>query len=196
MRELAIIFVMLSHLNTWTSLGPLGKYLHFLFVDATSWFVFLSGYLFVRIEGTRFSYPAYMAKKAKFVILPYLILSTPVMLLGLYLGQNKLIGISAGAFAAWSLLVGGYVVAPMWFIPMIAIFFLLSPVFLRIARSPLYSLWALSVSYSRCSRRARAHSIRSFHSCILPGFILWEWHLQSAPRTRKKSPDRQCSGHA
>ena len=118
-RGIAIFFVMLSHLSSFSSLGPAGKYLLFTFVDATTWFVFISGYLFSHIEkNINFKYIDYIYKKFKFVIIPYLILSIPAILVGLYFQRHTLLELNVAEYILWSLSVGGSVVGPMWFIPM------------------------------------------------------------------------------
>jgi len=134
-RGLAILFVMLSHLGAMQWLGLVGDIGHFLVVDATTWFVFISGYLFHYIEFRRFKYANYLKKKAKFVFLPYLIFSTPAILAGIYFSRNVELGLSRGNYVLWSLLVGGSVVPPMWFMPMIIIFFFMSPAFRAVAQT-------------------------------------------------------------
>lgn len=143
LRGLAILFVMFSHFSSFDDLGVPGHYAHFFVADATSWFVFLSGYLFHLVEGRRFRYDDYLLKKLKYVVLPYLVLSIPALAIGYYFGRPQLIGLSNAAYFGWSLLVGGSVVWPLWFIPMIVIFFVLSPVFNWAAKSNLIYLLAL-----------------------------------------------------
>jgi hypothetical protein len=135
LRGLSILFVMLTHISSFAALGVVGRYLEFLFGDATTWFVFISGYLFNYIEQRKFKYFEYLKKKAKFVILPYLILSIIAIGAGIYFKRHLIMGLSPWAYIAWSLLVGGSVITPMWFIPMISIFFLLSPLFYRLGGS-------------------------------------------------------------
>lgn len=135
LRGLSILFVMLSHISSYHALGPLGAYLSFFFGDATTWFVFISGYLFTRIEGQRFDYKRYLSKKVRFVLTPYLILSVPAIAAGLHFGRHHILGLDVATYIPWSILVGGSVIVPMWFIPMIVIFFLLSPLFHRIGSS-------------------------------------------------------------
>jgi hypothetical protein len=144
---------MLSHLSSLQQAGDVGSYLGFLLVDATSWFVFISGYLFYYIEQRRFDYRDYLVKKVKFVILPYLILSIPALLGGFYVSREQMVDLSPPMYVAWSVAVGGSVVAPMWFIPMIVIFFLVSPVFHAIAKTKLVYMLAfvgLLVSLFSC----------------------------------------------
>jgi hypothetical protein len=172
-RGLAIVFVMLSHLSTLEGMGVAGRYLKFVVVDATSWFVFLSGFLFAHIEGSRFRYSEYIAKKLKYVMLPYLIMVIPVISLGIYFGQEKLIGLSRPSFIAWSLLVGGYVVSPLWFMPMIFIFFLLSPLFHRVAKSKvIYVLAAVGMIFTLFSSRPVANLNPFLSFAHFAGFYL------------------------
>ena len=126
---------MLSHMGTLHWLDSAGDLGYFLVVDATTWFVFISGYLFHYIEFRRFKYTDYLRKKAKFVFLPYLVFSVPAIVAGIYFARDILLGLDRGPYVLWSLLVGGSVAPPMWFIPMIIIFFFLSPLFHALART-------------------------------------------------------------
>ncbi len=134
-RGLAILFVMASHLLTLRSAGPWGDALYFLVGDATSWFVFVSGYLFCHTEIRRFDFRAYLAKKLRFVLAPYLVFATLAIGVGVYHSRPELLGLTWPAYVLWSLVVGGSVVPPLWFVPMITGFFVLSPVFIRLARN-------------------------------------------------------------
>ena len=140
-RGLAIVFVLLTHVYGYDTLGALGNFLHFLVADATTWFVFVSGYLFWHIEcRSKFTPMVYWWKKLKFVLLPYLIMSIPAVLVGIFLKRPELYGLSNEAYVAWSLLVGRDIVAPLWFIPMIALFFACAPIFNRLGRSARFPL--------------------------------------------------------
>jgi len=172
-RGVAIIFVMLSHIGSFKSMGQYSDYLFYFLVDATAWFVFISGYLFYYLEIEKFNYTKYLARKLKFVILPYLILSVPAIAAGLYLSRNILMDLTASDYAIWSILTGGTVVAPMWFIPMIAVFFLLTPLLSRIAKSPL--LLAVTVTgllFSIFSFRPVHNSNAIFSFLHFAGFYL------------------------
>lgn len=128
-RGLAIIFVMLTHLS---SLNASKIYL-FIFADATAWFVFLSGYLLSHIEFANiFIFKKYINKKLKFVITPYLILSIPAVLAAIYTSHPRRLNLSNFEYILWALSVGGDVIIPMWFIPMIFLLFILSPVFYKL----------------------------------------------------------------
>ena len=153
-RGIAIIFVMLSHILSIQSMGRASNYLLFFFVDATAWFVFISGYLFYLLEINKFKYFDYLNKKLKYVVFPYLILSIPVIVIGLYFSRNVLYDLNPFQYTIWSLITGGTIVAPMWFIPMIFIFFLLTPVFNAIAKSKIiYILTFIGLLFSILSSR-------------------------------------------
>jgi len=126
---------MLSHILSIQFMGGASNYLFFFLVDATAWFVFISGYLFYYLEVNKFKYADYLYKKIKYVVLPYLILSVPAIVVGLYFSRHVLYDLTPLNYVIWSLLTGGMVVAPMWFIPMIVIFFLLTPFFNFLAKS-------------------------------------------------------------
>jgi len=135
-------------------MGEASNYLFFFLVDATAWFVFISGYLFYYLEVDKFKYFDYLSKKLKYVVLPYLILSVPAIIVGLYYSRHILYDLTPLKYVIWSLITGGMVIAPMWFIPMIVIFFLLTPVFNVIARTKLiYVLTVAGLIFSIFSSR-------------------------------------------
>jgi hypothetical protein len=135
LRGLSILFVLLGHIGSFDGFGKVGKCFFFLFHDATTWFVFISGYLFNYIEKGRFDYYEFLKKKAKFVLLPYLVISFIGIGIGLHFKRDLIMGISSGAYALWSLIVGGAVIIPLWFIPMIIIFYIAAPVFVGLTKS-------------------------------------------------------------
>jgi surface polysaccharide O-acyltransferase-like enzyme len=145
---------MLSHLQTLEGFGPAGVFGYFLVGNATAWFVFLSGYLFHYIESGNFHYLEYMSKKWKFVILPYLILSVPAIIAGIWFFRPEALGVSKSAYVIWALIVGGSVIGPMWFIPMITIFFLISPMLHRLTKGRwIYPVGLIALAFGMFSSR-------------------------------------------
>ncbi|MDN2696108.1 acyltransferase [Janthinobacterium sp. SUN073] len=164
-RGIAIIFVMFSHIMSIQGIGKLGGYLYYIVGDATTWFVFISGYLFYYLEANNFKYGAYLMKKVKYVILPYLILSIPVIFFWLSASQNVLYGLTPLNFMLWSLIAGGIAVGPMWFIPMIALFFTFTPAFRFLARTKaIYIVTLTFLIFSMFSSRSiyNANAFLSF----------------------------------
>jgi len=135
LRGLAILFVVLSHEGSVRGMPGVGEYVHFFLSDATSWFVFISGFLFHHTQHDRFSYPRYLARKFQVIVLPYLLLSVIAIALGIALSRPQFLGVSVPGYVAWSLVVGGAMVPPLWFIPMISLVFGLSFVFIRLSRT-------------------------------------------------------------
>lgn len=136
-RGMAILFVILSHTPSIQQMGGIGKYLNFTLTDATTWFVFISGYLFYYLEVNKFNYIEYLLKKAKYVILPYFFFAFIALSLKLYVSQNVLFDLTPINYVLWSLLVGWAIAFPLWFIPMIVIFFFMTPVFNILAKTKL-----------------------------------------------------------
>lgn len=126
---------MLSHVTSYREFGVIGRLVFFLLGDATTLFVFIAGYLFTYLEQDRFDFRSYLWKKLRYVILPYLILSVPAIGAGIYFSRPELLDLTREAFVLWSLIVGGAVVGPMWFIPMISTYFVVSPFSNIIGRS-------------------------------------------------------------
>lgn len=101
-------------------------------------FVFISGFLFqFLLKG--FYYRVYIKQKLRNVILPYLICSIPAVMTYL-VGIKSPAGIGAPSWIDTTpklvvyMLVTGTHMAPFWFIPMMALVYLISPVLVRLDR--------------------------------------------------------------
>lgn len=110
-----------------------GKDLLITFLDnGTVLFVFIAGFLFQYLKH-KFEYVSYLKRKAQYVILPYFLASLPAILYKLYIDnvpvwmpesvaeQSKFIQ------AAYMLATGKHL-GPFWFIPMIVVFYAISPI--------------------------------------------------------------------
>lgn len=135
-RALAILCVMVCHLESIQGFGEGGRLFLFVFGGGTTLFVFISGYLFHHTEHARFDHMAYLGRKLRYVACPYLLLSAPVIVAGLLESRAEAFDLSKPAYVMWSLLVGGSLVKTLWFIPMITVIFLLTPLFHRLAQGP------------------------------------------------------------
>lgn len=130
-RGIAIIFVMLSHITSYSAVGSFELFVKFLLGDATTFFVFISGYLFANTEISKnFKYLIYLQKKTRFVIGPYLLLLLAPIMMGIYEKQFILVDLNILEYMVWSFFVGGAQVGPMWFVPLIILFFLCSFIFI------------------------------------------------------------------
>lgn len=148
-RAIAILFVMFSHLTSYRYAGDVGNAIFFLFGGGTIWFIFISGYLFSHIEFGKYDFVSYMKKKIPYVVVPYLVFSALAIAAGISYAHPQLLGLSNWAYAGWSLLVGGAVIYPLWFIPMMILFYLASPLIYRLRHSKaLYVITLVAIVYS------------------------------------------------
>jgi peptidoglycan/LPS O-acetylase OafA/YrhL len=157
-RGLAIIFVYLSHLPKNNVPFNADIFMRSVFGNGTLFFVFISGYLFWHLKD-RFEYISYMENKFKNVVSPYIFILLPVLVLSAFLNLGTVdINITKlfsenGLF--WHLLMGGTNLnTPLWFIPMIILFFITSPIFIQIGNSKYFNLiLCLAISFSILSFR-------------------------------------------
>ncbi|MEN3112398.1 acyltransferase [Uliginosibacterium paludis] len=164
-RALSILFVMAGHLNTPSMAEGGSKWFYFLVSNATAWFVFISGYLFCALESLRFNYRRYLARKLKNVVSPYVILICLASTISIVRGRHEYLDLSAPAYFIWSIIVGGDFIGPLWFMPMIFVFFLLSPAFLATAQAKwlhLATIAGLMISVFTCRPIYNLNPVLSF----------------------------------
>ncbi|MDB5614036.1 MAG: hypothetical protein JWQ22_1689 [Devosia sp.] len=108
---------------------------------STAYFVFISGFLYRHVFYGRLSYGDFMAKKAKYVGLPYLVLGVPLAVLGIVLGTFTTTLMKDGVPYPHSgfidltvLLATGRMAVAYWYIPSAMLLFLASPLFDRFIR--------------------------------------------------------------
>lgn len=133
LRGLSILLVVLTHLSTLPLIDTSSNAVGFLVTGATTWFVFISGYLFYRTEHGRFAYSVYLGKKLRSVWSPYLLFMAICVTLGILRSRPAIHDMSVLEYILWSVSVGGELVVPLWFIPTISIFFLISPLVMAVA---------------------------------------------------------------
>ena len=141
-RALAIIFILAGHV-----LGPVGvnrnvwqgRLQYSLLQNGTVYFVFIAGFLFQHLSG-KFRFPDYLKRKALNVGLPYLLISIPKITYdalgnrGLFSPDHPAHWPTLWQNVSWAYLTGNHIMGPLWFIPMISIFYLLAPLFLWLDR--------------------------------------------------------------
>jgi peptidoglycan/LPS O-acetylase OafA/YrhL len=170
-RGVAILFVVLIHAPSNVLLtSDVGTYIYAYFKNGTSFFVFISGYLFWHLKD-KFEYKNYLKSKTKNVVSPYLIVIS-LSVFGIY--SLSLLGINSIDYSkfdyqvnfidvlnkngiVWHYLKGNGINYPLWFIPMMIVFFILSPLIYSIAGSRFFYLF-LIVALSYTFTTERGHS--------------------------------------
>lgn len=110
--------------------------------NGTVLFVLISGFLFFYLNEKKFNYYTYIKKKFLFVFTPYLIISIPALADKLFFDTGQWWMDQAYAELnifnkLFYLILTGKHSGPLWFIPMIMVFFFISPLLIRYGRSHL-----------------------------------------------------------
>lgn len=143
-RGFIILFVVAAHVwLEWPEGSPIELLLRIIVENDTVMFIFLAGFLFQYLSK-KFEYKDYLIKKFQNVILPYFLISIPILFYRLYThdygGLILRIYPEFGTYpwyekVALYYLYGSHMIQ-LWFIPMIAIFYVLAPLWMYIDRHP------------------------------------------------------------
>lgn len=158
LRGVAIVFVVLSHIN-YSKYIDSNAVANF-FSDGTLLFIFISGFLFFHLIE-RYEYSSYMKKKLDYVILPYLFVSIPVCLLSIFYYSTGRVWFNeaphfqnAFYLYAYQISTGGTLLEPLWFVPMICLFFVFSPFLYKIMKSQYFGFAViLGMAFTMTSNR-------------------------------------------
>lgn len=143
-RGLAIIFIVAGHcinaLNWDNNLlvkAILGRFIN----NGTVLFVFIAGYLFQHLSY-KYDFKTYMKSKLNNVLLPYIILSIPAIAKAVFISENKGFNDYPKMLKIILLYITGRHLEPLWFIPMITLFYIISPILIKLDRKNIlyYSL--------------------------------------------------------
>jgi peptidoglycan/LPS O-acetylase OafA/YrhL len=135
LRGIAIVMIVGVHARgyEWEWGDNLASFNFFvtLFDNGTILFVFIAGFLFQHLNKENFSYLPYLKQKAKFVVLPYLLFSIPIIVVRLMMGIGELsleksFDQEPLLYKIFFFLVTGLHMVPFWFMPMIFLFYLSS----------------------------------------------------------------------
>lgn len=125
------------HAFTWNEHPYMFRFFDTLFNQSSVLFFFIAGFMF-RYLSTRFEKWDYWGKKSRNVILPYLLLSIPAIFYYTQLAQqdNTWEGFYDNPLyeQIFFFLITGKQLAPFWFVPTIALFYIIAPLLLRADR--------------------------------------------------------------
>lgn len=133
-RGVAILLIVAGHsYGHWVINSFSEKVLANLITGGTALFVFISGFLFHHIYYIEFDQKAFILKKIKNVLIPYIVLSTGALTVRIIL--NKPIFFMGTLYehimdAGYRMLIGN-ITTGYWYIPFISIVFIVSPLFIR-----------------------------------------------------------------
>lgn len=190
-RAVAIVIIVAGHAAfalTWSAGSPGHAFLLDLLDNGTVLFVFVAGFLFHHLAG-RYDYRDYLTKKAGYVLLPYVVVSIPAIAITLTYTDltarfPQLAGTSEGYRAVWLLLKGGATINyPLWFIPMITVFYLAAPVFIQFVRRPrLYWVLVVLIPLSMLAHRSDELDTLTIAVYFLPAYLagMWASHHRAA----------------
>jgi surface polysaccharide O-acyltransferase-like enzyme len=195
-RGIAIFSVVLTHclvvLNSifdWGTAKPLYVAVSVLGANGTTLFVLIAGYLFQHLaDGYKFS--TYFRRKLRYVILPYLFMSLPIIVIHLS-GVTSLENPYGGLPAVLQVLLfyaTGQHLLPMWFVPMVFLIYLLSPLLYWMDRNP-RSYWLLVPLLALATLVPRTHldplqSLVHFLPVYVLGMFLSRYRQQVADLMR------------
>lgn len=141
-RALAITFIVAGHsidAMIWSNID-VERLIRIVLSNGSVLFVFIAGYLFQhlsnKLRGMR-----YFSSKVKNVILPYFLISIPAILISITVFEQERVWDGFYEKSIWEQVVFFYLsgahLAPLWFIPMICIFYLISPLLLELDKGRL-----------------------------------------------------------
>ncbi|NLF55746.1 MAG: acyltransferase [Thauera phenolivorans] len=152
-RGFAIILIIITHCISvfdWSNAPVLALFLKRLVANGTIFFLFIAGYLFQHLSA-RYRVGDYLWRKFKYVVVPYVVVSTPGLLLFTLFMERP--DMPSGFYdkavseqVVFFMLTGSHL-APFWFIPTVIVFYVASPLLHWLDRQPLfyYSLPMLMV---------------------------------------------------
>jgi surface polysaccharide O-acyltransferase-like enzyme len=108
-------------------------------------FVFIAGFLFQHLTHQQYNFGKYITQKSKYVVLPYLIISIPIIIFRLIDGASELplgerFDDHSAPYKIVYYLVTGMHMAPFWFMPMIFLIYLSSPLLHALDNERFYRL--------------------------------------------------------
>lgn len=131
-RALAILFIVAGHsidIFSWPDQSYLERWLRIFISNGSALFVFIAGYLFQHLIK-KFDVRKYYTNKFTNVILPYLIVSTPAIILFVFFMQrpdmSEVFYQQSVPHQILSFIITGSHLAPFWFVPMITLFYLVA----------------------------------------------------------------------
>jgi|SRR5690554_1858094 len=156
-RGISILFIVAAHLVWSDGDHPLIKHaLRLMISNSTIFFLIISGFLFEYLSINYKAIP-FLAKKLKYIALPYLFCSIPILLFLLirFPEENSIKQL-------FNYLITGSHLGPFWYIPVILFFFLTSPIIIHIKRFIVFKYaLIITLGYSILTSRPDSYNLIS-----------------------------------
>ena len=194
LRAVAIFFIVALHTVlafSWDNTLKQREIVYILFGNGTAIFMFISGYLFQHLSF-KFDTKRYYLSKLKYVLLPYFVISLPLVLYYVFVSPFWNASVADPNFLnqpTWLQFVKyywwGIHLHPMWFIPTIAIIYFTSPLLIRGDRNNvLYWLLPIFVMASFIVHRSPyfpTHNFVHFFSIYVLGMLFSKYKNKINP---------------
>jgi peptidoglycan/LPS O-acetylase OafA/YrhL len=190
LRGLAILFVVGVHAGgydgDWISHPQVRQFLHYVFDpsegNGTVLFLFIGGFLFQHLTHSQFVYKKYLEQKFLNIILPYILISIPLIMIRLHTPYESLslpenFSDRPFVFKFFYLLLTGTHMPPFWFISAIMMFYLSAPVLHAIDNQRFYKYFFPIVLLICFFTYRPAHNANPFLAYLhyIPIYILGMW---------------------
>lgn len=179
-RAVSIVIIVAGHALfslAWSADSVMHDLLLDLLDGGTVLFVFVAGFLFHHLAG-RYRYRDYLTKKVTNVLLPYLVVSIPAVIYTVYFtdltdDRPQLADTSEAYQGFWLLLKGGATFNyPLWFVPMITVFYLAAPLLIQFVRHPrLYLMLVPLIPLSMLAHRTDELDTLTIALYFLPAYL-------------------------
>ena len=181
-RGIAILVIVMGHVIVyldWSS-SPLSYAIcKALFKDGTVYFVFIAGFLFQYLSR-KYVYSKYLNKKLNYVVVPYLLISIPAIAYCVLSDKISSDAWFENVFPSWTLpkqiitlYATGAHLYPLWFIPMVIILYLISPLLISLDNHPkLYWILVMLIPLCFIFPRPPINAIWQSFLYFLPAYIL------------------------
>jgi probable poly-beta-1,6-N-acetyl-D-glucosamine export protein len=162
-RAVAIMFVVGGHalwIFDWPEDDVTRNVIADVIENGTVLFIFIAGFFFHHLAH-KYTYRGYLTKKVKNVLMPFVLMASPAVVESalnpnVYGQYPQLAHTSAPYRLGWFLVnAGAGINRPLWFVPMITLFYLAAPLFMLFVRYPrMFALLGVLIPLSLFAHRA------------------------------------------
>lgn len=186
LRGVAILMIVAAHCYqcfSWATHPAAEALFKDTFDNSSLIFIFVTGFLFQHTEEQRFAFGGYLVRKLRNVLVPFVIALTPAIAYALFRSRAEFAGgplweSSLPARALYFAIYPGQTMDyALWFIPVIAIYYISAPLLRALDRRQVYWLLALLLPVSLLMHRPtynEGHNL-SLALYFLSSFVLGMW---------------------